>query len=67
MALRPGPVDWAHMGNQRVRVTLWILSVVALVAGFYIGFNIDAEIGAFLWLASALLALAPFASHRNPV
>lgn len=54
------------MGNQRVRITLWILSGVALVLGFYIGFNIDAEVGGFLWLASALLALAPFASHRNP-
>ncbi|MGB5759043.1 MAG: hypothetical protein WBM50_19175 [Acidimicrobiales bacterium] len=54
------------MGDQRVRLAMWALSAVALVAGFYVGFNIDAEVGAFLWLASAILALAPFASHRNP-
>ncbi len=45
---------------------MWVLSAVALVVGFYVGFNIDAEVGAFLWVASAVLALAPFATHRNP-
>lgn len=52
------------LSRQWFRVTLWVLSAVALVAGFFIGFNVDAETGAFLWLASAVLALAPFASHR---
>lgn len=60
------PVDWSGMGNQRVRITMWVLSAVALVLGFYIGFNVNADVGGLLWLASAALALAPFASHRNP-
>ena len=51
---------------QWVRVTLWVLAAVALVAGFIIGFNINAKVGGYLWLASAILALVPFASHRRP-
>ncbi len=53
-------------GFKWVRVTLWVLSAVALVAGFFIGFNVNAKVGGFLWLASAVLALVPFASHRTP-
>ena len=45
---------------------MWVLSAVALVAGFIIGFNINAKVGGYLWLASAVLALVPFASHRTP-
>lgn len=49
-----------------VRISMWVLSAVALVAGFFIGFNVDAKVGGYLWLASAVLALVPFASHREP-
>ncbi len=44
---------------------MWVLSFVSLALGFYIGFNINANTGAFLLVASAVLALAPFASHRS--
>ncbi len=49
-----------------VRISMWVLSAIALVAGFFIGFNVDAKIGGYLWLTSAVLALVPFASHRQP-
>lgn len=51
---------------QWIRVTSWILAAVALVAGFFIGFNVNAAAGGYLWLASGILALLPFASHRRP-
>ena len=53
-------------GNQWFRVTLWALSAVAMVAGFLIGFNINAPVGGYLLGASVILALVPFASHRKP-
>ncbi len=52
------------MGYQRLRVAVWVLAVAALAAGFYVGFNINANVGAFLLLASGVLALGSFALHR---
>ncbi len=46
-------------------IASWTISIACFVAGFYVGMNIDAPIGAGLWLTSALFALAPFASHRD--
>ena len=43
----------------------WSLSAITFVLGFYIGMNVDAPIGAALWVVSMICALAPFASHRN--
>lgn len=51
--------------GQAIRVGLWILSAASLIAGFYVGFNISANTGAFLLVASAVLALVPFATHRT--
>ncbi len=47
------------------RVLSWALSVVAFVAGPVVGMTVHAHLGAGIWLASAMLALAPFASHRH--
>lgn len=43
----------------------WLLSVVCFAGGFYVGMNVHAQFGAFLWAASGLFALLPFASHRH--
>ena len=53
------------MTGQAIRVGLWVLAAASLVAGFYVGFNISANTGAFLLVASAVLALVPFATHRT--
>lgn len=45
---------------------MWVMAAAALIAGFLIGFNVNANLGGFLLLASGILALVPFASHRRP-
>jgi hypothetical protein len=52
---------------RRLHALSWTLSVVAFVAGFIVGMRIHAQLGAALWIASAVLALLPFASHRDRV
>lgn len=51
--------------GQQLRITSWVLAGLAFVAGPVIGMNINAQLGAGAWISSAILALAPFASHRN--
>lgn len=48
------------------RVLMWALSGVAFLAGPIIGMNVHAQLGAAIWLGSAVLALIPFASHGRP-
>ena len=51
----------------RYRVLCWALSAVAFVAGPVIGMNLHANLGASIWVLSAVLALIPFWSHRHPM
>lgn len=51
--------------TQWLRITAWVLAGLAFIAGPIIGTNINAQVGAGVWISSAILALAPFASHRN--
>lgn len=48
-----------------MKVLLWIAAVVCFVAGFAVGMLVNASLGVALWGLSFVLALAPFASHRN--
>lgn len=52
---------------RRLHALSWTLSAVAFVAGFAVGMTIHARLGAALWIVSAVLALLPFASHRDRV
>ncbi len=52
---------------RRFHALSWTLSALAFVAGFAVGMTIHARLGAALWIASAVLALLPFASHRDRV
>lgn len=52
--------------EQRLRVASWLLAGVCGVAGFLIGFNVNASVGGYLLLASVALAFIPFATHRRP-
>ncbi len=47
------------------RVAAWTASIASLVGGFWIGMWVHPQTGAALWIAAAVLALAPFASHRT--
>ena len=51
--------------SQRLRIAVWALAGLAFIAGPIIGMNVNAQIGAGVWISSAVLALAPFASHRR--
>lgn len=51
---------------QRLRVVSWSLAGVCVVAGFLVGFNVNASAGGYLLLASVMLAFIPFATHRRP-
>lgn len=44
---------------------IWFTAAVCFVLGFYVGWTINANLGAALWGASAVLAFLPFLSHRN--
>lgn len=48
-----------------LRVCSWLLSGIAFVVGPLIGMTVNAELGAAIWVLSAVLALLPFATHRR--
>ncbi|MDG2110996.1 MAG: hypothetical protein P8N02_00085 [Actinomycetota bacterium] len=50
---------------RQLRRVLWSLSIISLVAGFFIGWYVHAQVGGAMWMAAVVFALAPFASHRN--
>lgn len=41
------------------------MSGIAFLAGPAVGMTVNAELGAAIWVSSAVLALLPFASHRD--
>lgn len=43
----------------------WLSSVVCFAIGTYVGWNVNANVGAMLWGLSAVLAFLPFLSHRH--
>jgi hypothetical protein len=45
---------------------VWLLALACFALGSYIGWSVNANVGASMWLASAILAFVPFLSHRNP-
>jgi len=53
------------VSRRKINYSLWAASFVCFVAGTLVGMLVHATIGAFLWFVSVLLALAPFANHRN--
>lgn len=59
--------DAMSEGSGHLRALSWVLSTVTFVAGFVIGMTVHANLGAFLWICSAVFALLPFWSHRNRV
>lgn len=54
-----------HRRGQSLRVLCWVMSGVTFLIGPLIGMTVNAELGAAIWVSSAVLALLPFSSHRN--
>ncbi|MEM7324179.1 MAG: hypothetical protein AAF531_13905 [Actinomycetota bacterium] len=45
---------------------VWLAALACFALGSYIGWSVNANLGAAMWLGSAVLAFIPFLSHRNP-
>lgn len=48
------------------KALVWLTALACFALGSYIGWSVNANLGAALWLASAVLAFIPFLSHRTP-
>lgn len=51
--------------TQSLRLFCWVMSGIAFLLGPLIGMTVNAELGAAIWVSSAVLALLPFSSHRH--
>lgn len=45
---------------------LWTAALVCFIVGFWIGWSVNANVGAALWGLSAVLSFIPFLAHRDP-
>ena len=53
------------ISHGRWSAVAWTLAVLLVPLGFFIGYNVNAQVGIGLWFLAAVLGLAPFANHRN--
>lgn len=44
---------------------IWSAALACFALGSWVGWTINANVGAYLWLAAAVLAFLPFLSHRH--
>ncbi|MEM7274897.1 MAG: hypothetical protein AAF547_17580 [Actinomycetota bacterium] len=55
-----------HGPRTKARNTaLWLASLLSFGLGSWIGWSINANLGAALWGLSAVLAFVPFLTHRD--
>lgn len=62
---RGGETSRRHDRVRLLRRIAWSTALVTFVVGFFVGLNVNAHVGATLWILTALLTLAPFISHRD--
>ncbi len=53
------------MTRRHRRRALWAVAPVVFIIGTYVGWNLNANLGALLWVASAVVAFVPFLSHAE--
>ncbi|MEM8924488.1 MAG: hypothetical protein AAGD35_13385 [Actinomycetota bacterium] len=56
--------DTAPSARRGRHGLLWLSALLVFALGCYIGWNINANLGAALWGLSAVLGFIPFLSHR---